>query len=255
MSAEPLKNPLNNYRTAMIFKSLKTISLIGTIVTFFCIDVEATSVIQIPVKSVLNTRPVTTLYKNHITTWTIGIDGNGVSDGYLTEEAALFVGDKDLQALPNSVLIAENNRHPPIQLHYDNKDSKSNQARYLRGKDEFTFNIPPQKYEKLFLFFTSAEGESHLTIEFLYTNSSETFELNVPDYYADIANDDPIFFYVLHDLAKWDRTNKMKEENHHNIDGAELSPNINKILKAVKISKSLKGYLVFWGATGVLTEK
>ena len=63
--------------------------------------------VQIPVQSVLNARPVTTLLNGHLYNWDIGIDGNGNADGYLTKSASLFVGDK------NPALISV----PPLVYH------------------------------------------------------------------------------------------------------------------------------------------
>ena len=145
-------------------------------------------------------------------------------------------------------------RHPAFQLHYNNKETKLNQARYLRDQDSFTLPVPNNHYAQLFLAFTSAEGATGINVELQYTDSTENIALTVPDYYADIAADDPTFFYLLHNLAKWDKANKLKEEDHHNIDGAELRPDKNKILTGVKITKLTKGYLVFWGATGVTAK-
>jgi uncharacterized protein (TIGR02145 family) len=208
----------------------------------------------LPVKSILNTRPVTTLKDSVLKTWTIGIDGNGDADGYLTMAASLFVGDKNPHALPDSGLIQADSRHPEVQLYYSNDNDSSYQARYVRGSGSFIFSMPEDYYSKLFLFFTSAEGSSSLQIQLIYSDTTESAAYVVPDYYNAIPKSDPVYFNLVDDLAKWNKANKMTESNHHYIDGIEITPNKNKQLRAVSISKSQAGYLVFWGVKGVILE-
>lgn len=207
--------------------------------------------VQIPVSGIFNTRPVTTFANNKLYTWTVGIDGNGMSDGYLTRSASLFSGDQNPNALPDSAVFPANKRHPEVVLHYSNADSIHNQALYVRGNGDFSISLPPAVYTKLFLFFTSSEGASPVQIQLVYSDSSETLSLEIPDYYLDIPENDPYFFQLISGLAKWNKMNKMAEADHHNIDGLELHPSQTKALIAVKVSKGEQGYLVFWGATGV----
>ncbi|MDB5050229.1 MAG: hypothetical protein JWO30_3300 [Fibrobacteres bacterium] len=214
----------------------------------------ADTVLQIPVASILNTRSVTTLTDGKLVTWIIGIDGNGTGDGYLTRAASLFNGDVNPKALPDSGRIAADARHPEVVLNYSNADGTGNQTRYVRGAGDFTFPVPAAKYSKLFLFFTSAEGGSALTFLLTYSDGTETVNVSLPDYYNDLKPDDAVLFYLVKDLAKWNKTNKMAETGHHNIDGIELHPAAGKILTDVKVSKTAPGYLVFWGATGIATS-
>jgi hypothetical protein len=213
--------------------------------------VPADTVVQIPVASILNTRSVTTLTDGKLVTWQIGIDGNGTGDGYLTMAASLFNGDRNPKALPDSGRIPADARHPEVVLNYSNADGTGNQTRYVRGAGDFTVPIPPAGYSKLFLFFTSAEGSSSLTFRFTYTDGADSVKAELPDYYNDLRADDPVLFYLVKDLAKWNKQNKMAEADHHNIDGIELHPAAGRTLTGVKVSKTAKGYLVFWGATGL----
>jgi hypothetical protein len=215
--------------------------------------VPADTVVQIPVASILNTRSVTTLTDGKLVTWQIGIDGNGTGDGYLTMAASLFNGDKNPKALPDSGRIPADARHPEVVLNYSNADGKGNQTRYVRGAGDFTVPIPAAKYPKLFLFFTSAEGASSLTFQYLYADGTDSVKVELPDYYNDLKATDTVLFYLVKDLAKWNNQNKMAEANHHNIDGIELHPAAGRTLTGVKVSKTAKGYLVFWGATGIAT--
>lgn len=213
---------------------------------------QAQTVVQIPCASILNTRSVTTLTEGKLVTWQVGIDGGGSGNGYLTTAASLFVGDKNPHALPDSGKVAADARHPEIILNYSNANGVDNQTRFVKGAGDFTMPVPAAKYAKLFLYFTSAEGASSLTFTLNYADSThETVNVELPDYYNDIAANDPVLFYVVKDLAKWSKANKMTEATHHNIDGIELKPSQAKALASVKVAKTAKGYLVFWGATGV----
>jgi len=210
-------------------------------------------VVQIPLDGVLNTRSVTTLTGGKLVTWEFGIDGNGYADGYLTMAAALYKGDTDPHALPKDSLIPATDRHPQVQLHYSDDDGINNQSRYVQGLGGVSFPIPPARYSSLFLFVTSSEGNSTVVVTLNYTDGTQDLiKLNVPDYWIDLTPLDNTWFYLLKDLAKWNKNNDVTEKNHHNIDGAELHPNTSKILVSVDIDKQTKGsYLVFWGATGV----
>jgi hypothetical protein len=207
--------------------------------------------VQFNISTLLNARPVTILSNNKLITWTKGIDGNGISDGYLTLSAALFNGDKDPHALPDDPLFPANNSHPEIKLHYSNKDSLHNQACAITGESQVEFSVPQAKYKDIYLALTSAEGSSSLQIQFKYTDGNEVKSFVLPDYYQDIKPDDPNLCYLAHDLAKWGNKNNMTEKDHHNIDLLDIHPDPARKLKSISISKTKRGYLVFWAAAGV----
>jgi hypothetical protein len=210
--------------------------------------------IQLNISSLLNARPVTTLFSNKLVTWTKGIDGNGIADGYLTLSAALFNGDIDPHALPDKALFPANGSHPEIKLHYSNNDSLHNQACSISGEGDVEFAVPGLKYKAVYLALTSAEGPSYLNVRFLYADNSKVSEdFVLPDYYKDIPADygKLDFCYLAHDLAKWGNKNNMTEKNHHNIDLVKILPDPARILKTISIQKTKPGYLVFWAATGV----
>ncbi len=212
----------------------------------------AEAVVQIPVGPLLNARAVTTLTEGKLVTWTMGIDGNGGGDGYLTSAASIFHGDKNIKALPDTSLIPADARHPAIQLHWSNSDGTGNQTRALHGADSFTVAVPQGIYSKLFLVFTSSEGSSTLTFTLIYSDGEEKKTIELPDYFNVIAATDANCFNLITDLAKWSKTNGVAENNHHMVDGVELHP-AAKTLTAVKVAKTAKAYLVFWGATGITT--
>jgi hypothetical protein len=209
-------------------------------------------VIQIDLSKILNARPVTTLTDGKLITWSKGIDGNGLADGYLTMAASIFNGDKDPKALPDNPLFAANDKHPEVLLHYSNKDGVSNQAAAITGAGSFSFEVPAKKYSDLFLAFTSAEGASQIKVSLKYADGVESKSFEVPDYYKDIPAEDPDFCYLAYDLAKWGKTNNMTEKDHHNIDLLNIHPDKNRKLVGIQVEKTASGYLVFWAATGVI---
>lgn len=233
-------------------------TVVGTLSAFAGLSpapARADTTVQIPVASILNCRPVTTFTGGKISTWTIGIDGNGNSDGYLTAAASAFMGDKGLKSLPDSGIIHADARHPEVVLNYSDADSARFQGRYVRGTGDFAFAVPEAKYSKLFLFFTSSEGASTLSIDLTYADATiETKPVTLPDYFDFIPATDTVLFNLVADLPKWNKTNVVAERTHHNLDGIELHPSPAKTLASVKVSKTAKAYLVFWGATGIATS-
>ena len=210
------------------------------------------NVIQLEITPLLNARAVTTRNNNHLVTWTKGIDGGGIGDGYLTQSAATFNSDKAAHALPDNPLILANDAHPAILLHYKNGDSLHNQTFNMAGEGSFEFKVIKAHYKDLYLALTSSEGASALTITFIYATDTETKDFILPDYYADLPPNDPNLCYLLHDLAKWGNKNNMTEKDHHNIDLLNIHPNRLKTLENIRVSKTKAGYLVFWAATGVV---
>lgn len=207
--------------------------------------------VQFNIDKILNARPITVLSNSQLVTWTKGIDGNGLGDGYLTRSAALFNGDNNPHALPDNSLFGANSSHPEIKLHYPNSGSNRNQACAIAGAGEVEFNIPKGRYSSIFLALTSAEGSSAIRVRLEYEQDATTTDFVVPDYYQDLKLDDPSFSYLAHDLAKWGNKNNMTEKNHHNIDLLKITPNPAWNLKSIRISKTQPGYLVFWAAAGV----
>lgn len=234
-----------NLKPASLFVSLVLLSIAAH-------AQQANRVVQFNIDPLLNARPVTTITNGKLTSWTKGIDGNGDGDGYLTMSASIFHGDKSSHALPDDPLIAATSMHPPILLHYDNKDSVNYQARYVAGEGEFGFKIPGKKYSDIYLCFTSAEGPSVLEVELSYWDGIEIKVFKIPDYYNDIAAGDPNQGYLLHDLAKWGKNDVMTENNHHNIDVLNIHPDPKRVLNYIGIKKAKGGFLVFWAAAGVV---
>lgn len=214
------------------------------------LPLPAAETYQIDVRGLLNGRTVTTLSQGNLVTWNQGVDGGGKADGLLTLEAALKVGDKALKALPGDGVFPANAQHPEVRLNYANGDGTSNQTLGLGGEGSFHFWLPPRAYSHLYLFMTSAEGASSLSMTLTYADGfQEQRKVDQPDYYQPGTGD---FFNLASDLAKWDASNHMTEADHHYIHGVDLRPKPGHKLVKVQVDKAKAGYLVFWGATGVV---
>jgi hypothetical protein len=213
----------------------------------------AEEVIQIDVKSILNTRSITTLTNGKLVPWIKGVDGSGVGsyDGYMTSAASLFNGDKNVKALPDSAVFPAHGILPRVVLNYSNDDSVGFQTHYVTGIDSFAFNVPQNKYSKIFIFLTSSEKPSNVSVTLTYTNGVVSSDYVVPDYAGGPLNDQN-FCSLVTDLAKWLQNNKVNESAGHRIDALNVHSDSAKTLKSIKVSKTFApSYLVFWGATGV----
>jgi len=211
-------------------------------------------VIQINIDHLLNARSVTTLTNRKLVTWTKGIDGNGIADGYLTMSAALFKGDNNPHALPDNPLIPATAQHPEVLLHYNNNDSISKQTVAVSGEGNFGFEVPSSHYTNMFLALTSSEGVSQIKVDLHYTDGIESKSFEVPDYYKDIQANDLNYCYLVHDLAKWGKMNNMTEKDHHNIDLLNIHPNPKRILTHIQVEKTEAGYMVFWASIGLAVK-
>jgi hypothetical protein len=210
---------------------------------------KANRVVQIDVRRILNTRSVTTLTKGTLITWENGVDKQ---NGYLTLSASLSNGDINPHALPDNPLIAANEHHPEILLHYANNEGKKNQTTFIADSGQLIIKVPHKNYTALYLSLTSAYGASHLQFDLVYKDGTEVKNFVLPDWWKDILDNDPDFSYVVHDMGKWGKRNDMTEKNHHNIDALNIHPDPDRVLEVVKLRKLPGGYLVFWGATGVV---
>ena len=206
-------------------------------------------VIQVDVSAILNARPITTLTKGALVTWTTGIDKD---NGYLTMSAAAFINDKDPHALPHNPLFPASQSHPEILLHYSDEDGTNNQARCIPDSGEFAIKVPVHTYADLFLSLTSSYGASSLQFELTYKDGVELRNFVLPDWFKDIPDNDPDFSYVAHNMGKWGNKNNLQEKDHHNIDALNIHPNPKRMLTSIKLRKLPGGYLLFWAATGVL---
>jgi hypothetical protein len=236
-----------------IHRRLKPLHLVGAALALItALPIIAEEVVQIDVKSILNTRSVTTYSDGKMVPWIMGIDGGGTFSGYMTMAASLHNNDKNPKALPDSGVFPSTSVLPRVVLNYSNADGVSNQTRYVIGIGNFTFDVPENNYSKMFIFLTLGEGPSKIRVTLTYTNDSVSTNYDLPDYAANIPANDPNFCCLISNLAKWRQDNSMAEPAGHNIDALNVHLDVAKVLKTIKVEKTLaQGYMVFWGATGV----
>jgi len=209
----------------------------------------------VDVRSVLTGRAVTTFTGGKLVPWIQGIDGGGRADGYLTVAASIANGDQHAKALPDDGCFATTAAHPFIRLNFANADGTNSQTRGVTGKGEFSFPVKEQRYQRMMVFMTSAEGPSHLHFELAYADGTrEPREILLPDYYNAAPVGDTNVFMLAADLAKWNASGRMAEANHHQIHGVDLHPDARKKLVSIQVEKTAPAYLVFWGATGVTAD-
>lgn len=214
---------------------------------------RADQVVQVPVDALLNARAVTTLTAGALVPWTVGVDGNGTADGYMTAAASRFHNDPaTYKALPDDGRFPADARHPDVLLHFSNDAAAtSQQTHFVRGAGTFTFQTPPAIYSKMFLFVTSSEGASAVKLTMTYADATEIVNVTVPDYFMNIPANDPVIFNLATDLPKWNQQHVAVEANHHNLTGLEIHPMAGKTLTSIQVDKTAAGYFVFWGATGI----
>ena len=219
------------------------------------LSAQASEVIQVDVRPILTGRAVTTLTGGKLVPWTKGVDGAGLADGYMTLEASVVNGDKNARALPDDGCFKATALHPFVKLNFTNADGKGSQTRSVEGEGEFTFPVPCKPYREMFVFLTSAEGPSHLHFKLTYVDGTfERREVLLPDYYNDAPAGDTNIFSLAANLAKWNASGRMTEQDHHHIHGVDLHSDAGKELVSVQVGKTAPSYLVFWGATGMTTN-
>ncbi|MGH8048145.1 MAG: hypothetical protein ACREKL_12955 [Chthoniobacterales bacterium] len=208
---------------------------------------HAGDAIQIDTSSVFNNRPVTTVVDGKLAPMTGDVDAAG---GVITHGAAKLMGSEDPHALPDDGKFPANAKHALIILPYATGDANSKQARKSRGEDTFSFSVPPKKYSKLWLMTTSGQGPTTINVEMTYADkTSQAHTLEVPDWYWELKPTDPYRCYVASDLSKWG-PKKQLEKDHHFIFGLDIQPDPTKTLEKVTVTKTKKGILGFFGATG-----
>jgi hypothetical protein len=215
---------------------------------------HADTTVQIPFTGVLDARSVTTLTGGNLVVFTLPTDGGNLQNGFATKAVAMKQGQPPENALPDDGHFPADARHPEVVLNFSNTaDAASPQTHLIKPAESITFPVPAATYSKLFLFFNGAAGGTTITITLTYADAMDVKMAKIPDYYNDPT--DPTVFHLAPNLAKYDKTSKINEANHHNIDGVELAGMAGKTLNSVKIEHPQDGgNLVFWGATGIATS-
>ena len=231
---------------------MKIIALFFVLGTLALRAADAPATVQVDVRSILNTRVVTTLSKGKVVPFRDGVDAGS---GLMTSTAAKELGLATEHTLPGDGKFPATADRPEVALNYSDADGEGDQVRRSTGDDVYKFQVPTATYAKMFLFFTSAAaGPAKLRVILSYTDGlTEERDIVCPDYWNNLDDKNNAakdIAYVAFDQAKFDQKNKMLEKSHHNIFGIDIHPTAGKVLTAIEVHKS-KPIVCFWGATGV----
>ena len=237
-------------------------SLVVAVTSLNATTARADTVVQFPIDSLLNARPVSTLINGAVVPWTAtqGVDGDGGGDGYVTKAAEAKLGQTG-NALPDDGVFSAANGVPEIDLHFSNSaPATSFQAHNAHNgvAASIDFAVPQATYSKIFLVLTSSEGAEKLTVTLTYADAttSTTAPFTLADYDTYIpANTEEVSYFSLISMHKWIGNDQQTDNPGHQITGVILTPAPTKPLTRITIAKPADGqYLVFWGATGIATS-
>ncbi len=241
-------------------------SSVLTAITLFALCLArvawADTVVQIPIDSLLDARPVSTVTNGVEVPWTAGqgIDGNGGGDGYVTKSVAAkhnYTGP----ALPDDGIFPAANGLPEFDLHFaDANPATSFQAHNAHAGMAATiqFAVPQATYSNLHLVMTDSENADMLTVTLTYSDAttSTVGPFTMPDYDQGLpANTKDVTYFSIFSGQKWGPMDTPGDNMGHSITGVTLTPSPTKPLTGVTITKPSDGhYLVFWGAVGIATS-
>ncbi len=223
---------------------------------------SADTVVQIPIDSLLDARPVSTVTGGVEVPWTAGqgIDGDGNGDGYVTKSVAAlhkYTGP----ALPNDGVFPAAKGLPELDLHFsDANPSTSFQAHNAHAgmAAQITFAVPQATYSSLYLVMTDSENADMLTISLTYSDATTSMigPFTMPDYDQGLpGNTKDVTYFSIFSGQKWGPADSPGDNMGHMITGVTLTPSPTKPLTSVTINKPSDGhYLVFWGAVGIATS-
>jgi hypothetical protein len=215
---------------------------------------SADAVVQLPIDSLLDGRPVTTWTGGQIVTWTVGVDG---TDGLMTAAAEAQLNETGV-ALPDDGTFPADARHPEIVLHFSNAaPAAAPQAHSLvMAAGQFDIPVTAGAYTSVFLIFSSSYGASALGFTLTYADgSSSTVNVTVPDWAAGAPANDPVLFDLIGGMMKWNAQNQELDTPNHTLTGVQLAPTAGKDLSRIQVNKpDATTTLTFWGATGVASS-
>lgn len=212
------------------------------------LSLGAAETVQLDLRGLLNARPVTVLAQGKLVAWRDGIDGPW--SGEATQAATLAMGSKAAKALPDDGRVASRAGRPEVQLHFRNGEGEAPQVRRALKGDAFT--LPASgRFQQLYLFAMSANGDSRLKVELEYADGRVTRTLVVPDWGVGAKAGDPLAFNLLEDFGKWNTKHEEMEPDHHYLVGLDLQPDPARSLKAIHVQKDEAGTFTLWAATGV----
>ena len=222
----------------------------------------ADTTVQIPIDSLLEARPVSTLTGGVVVPWTAGqgIDGNGGGNGFVTEGVAAKLGYNG-PALPSNGIFPAAKGLPEFDLYFsDSNPATSFQAHNVHANvvGAIQFAVPQATYSSIYLVLTDSENADMLTVTMTYADATTSMvgPFTMPDYDQGLpANTKEVSYFSLFSGQKWSSTDGPNDNMGHSITGVILTPTPTKPLTSMVINKPSNGhYLVFWGAVGTATS-
>jgi hypothetical protein len=222
----------------------------------------ADTTVQIPIDSLLDARPVSTLTGGVVVPWTAGqgIDGNGGGNGFVTEGVAAKLGYNG-PALPSNGIFPAAKGLPEFDLYFsDSNPATSFQAANVHANvvGAIQFAVPQATYSSIYLVLTDSENADMLTVTMSYADATTSMvgPFTMPDYDQGLpANTKEVSYFSLFSGQKWSSTDGPNDNMGHSVTGVILTPTPTKPLTGMVINKPSDGhYLVFWGAVGTATS-
>jgi len=218
--------------------------------------------VQIPIDSLLNARPVSTVSNGVVVPWSPGqgIDGNGGGNGFVTQSVAAKLGYTG-PALPDDGIFPAAKGLPEFDLYFSDSNSPTSfQAHNVHANvvGAIQFAVPQATYSSIYLVLTDSENADMLTVTMTYADSTTSMvgPFTMPDCDQGLpANTKDVSYFSLFSGQKWSSTDGPNDNMGHSITGVILTPTPTKPLTGMVINKPSDGhYLVFWGAVGMATS-
>ncbi len=239
-----------------IWKStgLGTCLLASVLFAFHCVGAESAqaTAVQINLDPQLNARVVITQKEGRLQLVDHALDSR--DSILITKTAAEVSKAGKIKPLPDSGLIAANDRHPEVKLHYADGDAGLQVHRISARTEICSIPVPAHQYRQVQAFFISANGPTPISVTLQYADGSSQKQMaQVPDFFFLPVPTDKAWFVLVNDFGKVDKNGKMTETDHHYIHGFDLNPDSGKVLQKVEITKENSGSVLnLFGLTGTL---
>lgn len=211
--------------------------------------------VQVDISKLLNARVVITEKDGALQLADHALDhGNSI---LITAAAARLTSAGKLNPLSDSGVFPADDAHPDVRLPYAAAGDGPQVHRCDARTETISIPVPPGRYDKMQLFFISANGSTPISLVLHYSDgSSDKRKTVVPDFYFLLKPTDRGWFVLADDFGKVDAKGKMTEANHHFIDGFNADPDPAKELSAIDLTKEeSKSVLNLFGVAGTATAK
>lgn len=244
---------LEGMNTKKFFSLALAVVLHTFVMVCQCAAAESSpAAVQVPLDKFLNARVVITQKEGQLQLADHSLDrGNSI---LITKTGAEVSKAGEIKPLPDSGVIAANDRHPEVKLHYADGAAGPQVYRIEAKTETCTIPVPAKPYKQMQAFFISANGPSPISVTLRYADgSSDKRTTRVPDFFFLPKATDKGWFVLVDDFGKVDAKGIKTETDHHYIHGFDLDPDSSKVLQQVEISKENSGSVLnLFGLTGTL---